>query len=92
MFPYFQEFVTKDLPNGSTLYKWERLNEEFLPETGSSKTRIWNESAKRKLFYVTRDTEDWITELELFIGDFRKLGVIIDDVEMMTHIMYNLPK
>ena len=31
-----------------------------------------------------------IPELELLRGDLRKLGVIIDDVEMMTHILSSL--
>ena len=37
------------------------------------------------------DPEDWIDELELLRGKLQKLGSIIDNVEMMTHIMSKLP-
>ena len=50
------------------------------------------EICKIELDYVTRDFEDWITEIELLRGDSQKLGVIIDDIEMMTHILSDLPE
>ena len=58
---------------------------------GASKTRIQKEFAKSELYDATREPEDWITELELLRGDLRKLRVIIDDVEMPTQILSNLP-
>ena len=57
---------------------------------GASKIRLWKKLSKSELDNVTRDPEDWITELELLRGDLRKLGVIIDDVEITTHILSNL--
>ena len=47
-------------------------------------------NCKSELDDVTRDQEDCITELELLRGNLRKLGVIIDDVKMITHILSNL--
>ena len=38
------------------------------------------------------DPKDWITDQELLRGNLWKLGVLIDDVLMMTHILYNLPE
>ena len=49
-------------------------------------------NCKSELDDVTRDQEDCITELELLRGNLRKLGVIIDDVEIMTHILSILPE
>ena len=60
--------------------------------TVSSNTRLQNKFAKCELDDVTRDPEEWITDLELFRGYLLKLGVIIDDVEMMTQILSNLPE
>ena len=60
--------------------------------TGATKTRLCKKFTEIKLYDVIRDTEDQITELELFRGDLQKLGLIIDDVEMMTHLMSNLPE
>ena len=62
------------------------------PTTEASKIRLSNKFAKNDLNYVTRYPEDWVSDLELLIGDLRKLGFIIDDVKMMTHILSNLPE
>ena len=69
-----------------------KLNKKFHPMTGASNTRLRKKFAKCKLDDVTRDPEEWIYELELLRGDLWKLGVIIDDVKMMTHILSNLPE
>ena len=36
--------------------------------------------------------EFWINQLELMIGHLKKLGVLIDDVEIITNIIYNIPE
>ena len=53
---------------------------------------IHNKSTNIELDGVTRDPKYWITELELFRYDLQTFGVNIDDVEIMTHIMSNLPE
>ena len=60
--------------------------------TGVSKTILQKQFAECKLDGVTRDPEYWITEIELLRIYLQKLGVIIDDVEMMTHILSNIPE
>ena len=55
-------------------------------------TSLQKKISKFELDDVTRDPEDWIAELELLRGDLQKLGFIIDDVEIMTHILSNLPE
>ena len=72
--------VTKELPNGSALTAWEILNKNFQLIIEASKTILRNKFAISELDGVTRDPEDWITEIELLRGNVRKLGVIIDDV------------
>ena len=69
-----------------------KISRKIEATTGDSKTNLHNKFAKIELDDVTRDPEDWIAKLELFRGDLRKLGVIIDNVEMMTHILSNLPE
>ena len=59
---------------------------------GASKTRLRKKISISNLDVVTRDPKDWITVIELLRGNLRKLGVIIDDVEMMTHTLSNLPE
>ena len=48
------------------------------------------ENCKIELDEVTRYPEDWINELESLRGNLRQLGILINGVEMMTHIMSNL--
>ena len=60
--------------------------------TGDSKTRLRKKFAKYELYDVKSDPEDQINELELLRGDLQKLGFIIDYVEMMTHILSNIPE
>ena len=46
---------------------------------GSPKTTLRKKFSKSELYDVTRDPEDWITDLELFIGYLQTLVVIIED-------------
>ena len=67
--------------------EWERLNKTFKPITGASKTKLCKKFAKVELYDSTRYPDEWITELELLRKYLQTLGVIIDDVEIMTHIL-----
>ena len=73
-------------------YAWYMLNKTFKPMTGETKTRLCKKFFKSKLYVVTREPEDWITELELLRDDLWTLGDIIDGVEIMTHIVSNIPE
>ena len=44
------------------------------------------------MYGITRDPEDWITEIKLLRGNLQILIVIIDNLEVMTHILSNLPE
>ena len=59
---------------------------------GATKTKIHKKFAKIELDDVTRDPEDCTIKLELLRGNIPKMGVIIDDVEMIIHILSNLPE
>ena len=48
--------------------------------------------AKWKIDDITRNPKEWITEIKLIRGDLKKLDWHIDDSEMMTHILSNLPE
>ena len=91
-FHVVEESVIRDLPNMSDLHSWESLNDKIQPITWGSKIRLCDKSTKIELDDVTRDTEEWITVLELLRGNLRKLGDIIDYVENLDHIPSNLPK
>ena len=58
---------------------WDRLNKKIQTMAGSPKTTLSKKFSKSELYDVTRDPEDWITDLELFIGYLQTLVVIIED-------------
>ena len=60
--------------------------------TGPPKAILHKKFSKIEIDDVTRDPEDLITEIKLLRGDLRKLGVIIDDMEMITQLLSNLPE
>ena len=76
-FQTVEELVNKDSPNGSALVAWDRSIQE----------NILQGICKSELDDVSRDPEYWITELELLRGDLQKMEVIIDDLEIIAHIM-----
>ena len=59
---------------------------------GALNKRICKKFAKTELDDVTRNPKDWIIGIELLRSYVRRLGFIIDDVEIMTHILTNLPE
>ena len=65
---------------------------KFFSITGDSRTRVCNELSKCKIYDLTRNSEEWTTKLKLLIGDLQNMSVQIDDSEMITHILSNLPE
>ena len=63
-----------------------------MPTTEESKTRLHKKFAKYELDDVTRNSEEWISEIEILRGDLQNLNIHIEDSEMMTHILLNLPE
>ena len=68
------------------------LKQEIPTNHRSVQDKTIQEIWKNELDGVTRDPEDCITDLEWLIWDLQKLGVIVDDDEMMTHILSSLPE
>ena len=71
---------------------WTEFSRKFEPTTGAPKTILCKKIARYKLDEVTRNPEELITELELLREDLQKMDIYIDNSEMMTHILFNLPE
>ena len=56
-----------------------KISGKFEPTTGVSKKRPRKKLAKCELYDITRNTEEWIANIELFKGYLRKMDVKIDD-------------
>ena len=76
---------------GDAIQAWMKISRIFETTTGAFKTRPFRKFSKSKLYYITRNPEEWITELKLLKEYLRKLEVHIDNSEIMTHILSNLP-
>ena len=68
----------------------EKIEQGILANERSIQDKITEEIRKTRVRLCQKNPEDWITQLELLRDNLRKLGVIIDDVKMMTHILSNL--
>ena len=69
-----------------------KISRNFESTTGASKTRLHKKFGKCKLDEVTRNPEEWIIEIELIRLYLKNTNVHLDDLEMMTHIILNLPE
>ena len=78
-FHIIEEAKTEANNYGDAIIAWIKLSRKIEPNTVASKTRLRNKSAKYELDNITRNTKEWITELELLMGDLQKLDVHIDD-------------
>ena len=70
----------------------DKLSIKFEPTTGDSKKILHKKFSKYKLYDVTRNPKERITKLELILQDLQKSDVHIDNSEMMTNIISNLPE
>ena len=78
-FHIFEEAKTKANRYGDTRQTWMKLSRNFDPSTGAFETGVLNKFTKCKLYDVTRNPKEWITELKLLRGDLGKLDVNLDD-------------
>ena len=91
-FRTIEEAKTKANKYGNARQSWMNILGKFEPTIVSSKTRLCNKCSKWELDDITRNPKEFITNLRVLRGDLRKLDVQIDDSEVMTHILSNLPE
>ena len=68
------------------------LSRKLDPNTEALKKILRKKFSKYELDGIKINPEKWITKLELLKGDIQKLYVHIDNLEMMTNILLNLPE
>ena len=62
-FKIIEEEKTKSIKYGDAVQEWMKLTRKLDPTTGASNTKICNRFANCKLDDITRDLEEWITNL-----------------------------
>ena len=71
-FQIIEESKKKANKYGDARLAWTKHSRKFEPTTGDSNTGLCKKFTKCKLDDVTRNPEEWITELELIRGDLQK--------------------
>jgi hypothetical protein len=75
-------------PDGDAALAWRKLNEKFEPRNSSNLMTIKREFSQC-ILKKERDPEDWINQLLLMN---RRLGYKMSEMEMIVHILNNLPR
>ena len=85
------EAITSELPDGSASKAWANLVAKFEPKTSASKVQLKREFNLCALESVSKDPDEWISELERIRQRLRAMDAIISDTDLMIHILNNLP-
>lgn len=91
-FGIIDESISETFPDGDARVAWKNLCVKFEPNTGAAKVQAKQEFHQLKLASADDDPDPWITSLELKRRRLKTLGTIIEDDDMILHILNNLPK
>ena len=72
-FQVIEEVRTKCIKYENTIQLWIKSSGKFEATTGNSKTRPRGKFSKWELYEVTGNPKEWITDMELLIGDLKNL-------------------
>ena len=82
---------TNDLPDGDARQAWENLLNKHEPSSAATKVNLKMELSQSKMTDIKNDPDEWVTGLELLRIKLSKLKVKISDVDLIIHIINNLP-
>ncbi len=91
-FGIVDESISTNLLDGDARLAWKNLKDKFEPSTGATKVQLKQEFHQLKLSSVEEDPDTWITQLELKRRRLKNLGAVIDDDDMILHVLNHLPK
>lgn len=91
-FGIVDESISKDFLDGDARLAWKNLQAKFEPSTGAAKVQLKQEFHQLKLTSVDEDPDAWITQLELKRRRLKTLGAVIEDDDLILHILNHLPK
>ena len=77
---------------GGARQAWIILSRNLKLVKGDLKLRLCKKFVKCKLDDITRNSKEWITNIELIRWDPQTLYVHIENSEMTTHILSFVPK
>ena len=86
------EALTKDLPKGDARQAWLNLQAKYESTTAASKKQLKKEFHTSSLNDVTKDPDEWITNLERMRIRLKAMKHEISDEDLMIHVLNNLPE
>mmetsp|Transcript_88220 Transcript_88220/g.172562 ORF Transcript_88220/g.172562 Transcript_88220/m.172562 type:complete len:159 (+) Transcript_88220:70-546(+) len=86
-FGIVDESVSVAFPDGDARVAWQNLRARFEPNTGAAKVQLKQEFHQLKLTSADEDPDPWITTLELKRRRLQTLGAMMDDDDMILHIL-----
>ena len=90
-FGLVDESTTSECPDGDAFLAWSKLQQKFESKTSASRVKLMNQFTNNKLKKLSKDPDEWISELELTRTRLKKMGTDIDESYMMMHILNNVP-
>ena len=91
-FGIVDESISTDFLDGDARLAWKNLQDKFEPSTGAAKVQLKQEFHQLRLNSVEEDPDIWITQLELKRRRLKTLGAVIDEDDLILHILNHLPK
>ncbi len=90
-FHLVDQAVTGDLPDRDAAVACKNLKTKHEPNTAATKVRLKLEFNQSKLSDGKKDSEEWMSKLEVLRIKLANIGSIMSDEDMIIHIVNNLP-
>ncbi len=92
IFGFVDESVSETFPDGDARVAWKNLEEKYEPNPGVAKVQLKQAFHQLKPGSVEDDPDVWITQLELKCRRLKTLGAVIEDDDLVLHILNHLPR
>ena len=80
-----------ELPDGDAYKAWKDLQAKFEPNTKAALVATKLDFSKSKLENASTDPDEWIKTLESLRRRLEVMGSAMDDLDMVVHVLNNLP-
>ena len=91
-FGLVKDACTDNFADGDSSVAWKNLCNKHDPMTTSNVVTLKAKFNSSKLTNPRKDPDEWIANLEVFPRKLTSMGHGVSDMDMMIHIINNLPK
>jgi gag-polypeptide of LTR copia-type len=80
------------MSEGDAGLAWKNMVARFAPTTKANLIKTKKQFVESKLDNITMDPDEWIQNLELLMHRLEILGATMSEMDLIIHIMHNLPE